>query len=148
MTTSENKRWNPIPASRYRTHVEMAGSTVHSSENFQRFGSSGIFLEDIILPFGSPKFVLSDNELKLDCKVVEVSARDQKIQWKHTATYNLRYNGIAERMVGTIKRVLQKMYRSNMLEWDLCLDHALYWYRRRSSADDKSPFEALYGFKA
>ena len=75
-----------------------------------------------MLPFGSQKFILSDDDLKFDCKAVDAFSRDQKIRWKHTDTYNLRGNGIAERMVSMIKRALQKMSRMNMLYWYLRLD--------------------------
>ena len=54
---------------------------------------------------------------------------------------------MTERMVGTIKRALQKMCWANMSDRDLSLDHVLYGYRQRSSTDGKSPFEVLYGFK-
>ena len=118
------------------------------AELFNSLGALKFVKEEIILPFGTPKFILSDNDLKFDCKAIEDFARDQKIQWKHIATYNPRGNGMAERMVGTIKRGLQKMCRANMSEWDLCLDQVLYGYRRRSSTDGKSPFELLYGVKS
>ena len=35
-----------------------------------------------------------------------------------------------------------------MAGWDFCLDQVFYGYRRRSSADGKSPFEVLYGVKS
>ena len=81
----------------------MAVNTSHTSRSFLLSRSSEICKKDIILPFGSPKFILSDNELKFDSISIEDFATDHKIQWKHIATYNNRGNGIAERMVGTIK---------------------------------------------
>ena len=104
--------------------------------------------EEIILHFGSPKFILSDNELKFDWKAIQYFARDQNFQWMHIDTYNPRGNGTAELIVGKIKRALQKMCRAIMLDWDLCLDQVLYGYRRRSSTDVKSSFEVLYGVKS
>ena len=55
---------------------------------------------------------------------------------------------MAEPMVGTIKRALQKMCRVNMSDWDLWLEKVLYGYRRRSSTEGKSPFEVLYGVQS
>ena len=56
----------------------MAGSKGHASRTFQPFRSLKFAKEEIILAFGSPKFVLSDNNLKFDCKKVEHFARDTK----------------------------------------------------------------------
>ena len=84
------------------------------AELFNSLGALKFFNEEIILPLGSPKFILSDNDLKFDWKAVKEFARDQKIQWKYTATYNPLGNNIAERMVGTIKRALQKMSLASM----------------------------------
>ena len=118
------------------------------AELFNALGALRFVPEGIILPFGSPKFVLSDNDLKFDWKEVEDFARDKIIRRKHMATLNPRGNGIAERMVGTVKRALQKIFRANMSDLDLCLDQVLYGYSRHSSTDDKSPFEVLYGVKS
>ena len=74
-------------------------------------------------------------------------SRDQKIQWKHTTNHNPQSDRIAECMVSTINRALQKMYRENMSDWDLLLDHVQYGYRKRSGTDVESPFEILHGTK-
>lgn len=42
--------------------------------------------EEIIQPFGSPKFILSENNLKFDCETTEDFAGGQKIQWKQIDT--------------------------------------------------------------
>ena len=118
------------------------------AELFKSLPALKFVKEEIILPFGSPKFILSDNDLKFDCKAIEDFVRDQKIQWKHIATHSPRGNGMAERMIGTIKRTLQKMCRANMSDWVLCFDEVLIGYRRRSSTDGKFPFEVLYDVKS
>ena len=51
-----------------------------SAELFNALGALKFIKERIILPFGSPKFILSDNYLKFDCKAVEDFVRDQKVQ--------------------------------------------------------------------
>ena len=126
----------------------MASSASHTSRNFQLSKSFEICQRVIILPFGPPKFILSDDHLKFDCKAIQDFARDQKIQWKNIAIYNSRGSGMAERMVGTIKRALQKMCRENMADWDLRIDQVLHRYLRRSSTDSKSLFNVLYDVKS
>ena len=91
---------------------------------------------------------MSDNDLKFTSKTVEDFANRRGIIWKQVTTYNPQGNGIAERMVGTMKRGIQKMSRDRNVDWDVCLDSVLYGYRRRMGPDGKSPFEILYGVPA
>ena len=98
---------------------------VMPAELFNDLGALTFVKEEIIVPFVSLKFVSSDNDLKFDYKAIEDFSREQKVQWKHTATYNPGGHGIAENMMGTIKRALQKMSRENVSDWGLCFDQAL-----------------------
>ena len=95
-------------------------------EIFNALGALKFVKEEIIPLLASSKFILSDSDLKFDCKAVQDFSRDQNIQWKYTATDNPQGNGITERMVGTIKGALQKMSRANMSDWDLFIDQVLY----------------------
>ena len=115
---------------------------------FDSLGALKFVKEEMILPFGSPKFILSVNFLKFDCKAIEDFATDRKIQWKHIGAYNPRGNGMALGMVGKIERALQKMSRVSMLSRNLCLDQVQYGYRRPSNTDGKSSFEVLFGVKS
>ena len=76
------------------------------AEQFNAVRAVKFVKEEIILPFGSPKFVLSDNDIKFHCKAADNFATDQQIQWKNTATYSPQSNGNSERMVSTIERAL------------------------------------------
>ncbi len=107
------------------------------------------FLEEVIInPVGSPEYILSDNDLKFDCMAVHDFSRKHDINWMRTSTYNPQGNGIADRMVGTVKRSLQRMMRASDKERDECLDQVLHGYRRRKGADGKSPFENFVRSKA
>ncbi len=83
------------------------------------------FKKEIIMAFGPPQYILSDNYLKFDCKAVQGYAHRFNIQWKCTSTYNPQGNGVAERMVGTLKKALQKVTRSESKEWDKSLEDVL-----------------------
>ena len=117
-------------------------------ELFNSLGALEFVKKEILLQFGSPKFILSDNDLKFDFKAIKDFARGQKIQRSQIPTYNPRGNGMVERMAGTIKRASQKICRGNMADWDLRLDQVLYGYLLRSGTDRKSPFKFLYGVKS
>ena len=51
-------------------------------------------------------------------------------------------------MVGTLKKALQKVTRSESKEWDASLENVLYGYRHRLGSDGVAPFEILFGVKS
>ncbi len=50
-------------------------------------------------------------------------------------------------MVGTLKKALQKVTRSESKEWDRSLEDVLYRYSRKPGTDGIGPFEILYSVK-
>ena len=126
----------------------MAFSASHTGRTFQLSRSSKTCQRGDRSISRSSMFVLSNNDLKFDFKAIDYFDRGQNIRWKQIATYKPRGNGISERIVGRIKRSLQKLSQANMLDWDLCLNQVLYGYRRRSTTDVKFSFEMLYGVKS
>ena len=64
---------------------------------------------EIIMLFGPPQYILSENCLKFDCKAVQDFVHRFNIQWKYTSTYNPHGNGVAERKVSILKKALQKV---------------------------------------
>ena len=65
------------------------------AELFNSLGAPKFDKKEIVLPFGIPKFILSDKNLKFDCKAIVDFPKGQTIYWKVIATYNPRGNGIA-----------------------------------------------------
>ena len=72
--------------------------------------------KEIIMAFGPPQYILSVNDLKFDCKAVQVFAHRFYMQWECASTYNPQENGVAERTVGTLKRALQYVTQSECKE--------------------------------
>ena len=104
------------------------------------------FVEDqIILPFGHPKTIVSDNGPCFTARSLATYMQEKQVNWKTVLAYAPMSNGRAERMVGTIKRAIGKMARSNPLDWDLAVSKVLYGYRRRHLSSGFSPFQLLYG---
>ncbi len=66
---------------------------------------------EIIMPFGSPEYILSDKDLRFDFMAVHDSLNKHDINWKYTSTYNPLGNGIAERMFGTLTKLMQRRMR-------------------------------------
>ncbi len=80
-----------------------------SADFFNSLGVMEFVKKEIIMLFGPPQYVLSDNDIKFDCKEVQDFARQFNIQRKCTSTYNPEGNGVVEHMVGTLKKALQKV---------------------------------------
>ena len=57
---------------------------------------------------------------------------------------NPQGNRVVERIVGTLKKALQKVTRSESKEWDASFQSAIYGYRNRPGPDGVAPFEVLY----
>ena len=98
--------------------------------------------------YGNPRRILSDGDPKFDSAAVRDYAAGALIEWKIISAYNPRGNATVERMVGTLKRAVQKALVSNKdRDWDDCLGEILVGYRRRPGTDGKSPFEVLLGIR-
>jgi hypothetical protein len=106
------------------------------------------FLEDeIICRYGVPKFVLTDNGGEWAAEF-DVMCRDYAIQHQHTAPQWLQCNGMAERMIKTIKHGITVLVATpaNMDCWDQQLAKVLFGYRCGIQTSTKfSPFMILTG---
>ena len=67
------------------------------------------------------------------------------MQWKCTSTSNPQGNGVAKKMIGTVKKALQKVTQSESEECDQSLEAVLYRYRRSPGTDGIPPLELLFG---
>ena len=103
--------------------------------------------EKIVAPYGCPKFMVSDNDMKFNSGPVRGYARSLGVQWEFVSAHNPRGNAKAERMVGTLKQVVKKMIVSSEVDWDAWISRVLSGYRKRPGADGMSPFEILFGVK-
>ncbi len=117
------------------------------TELFNSVGVMKFVKKEVIMTFSPPQYILSDNDLKFDCKAVQNFAHRFNIQWKCASTYHPQGNGVAERMVENLKKALQKVTQSESKEWNQSLEDVLYRYRRRLGTDGIAPFEILFGVK-
>jgi len=106
------------------------------------------FLEDeIICKYGVPKFVLTDNGGEWVAEF-DVMSRDYAIQHQRTAPQWPQCNGMAERMIKTIKHgiIVLAVAPANMDCWDQQLAKVLFGYRCGIQTSTKfSPFMILTG---
>ena len=98
--------------------------------------------------YWNPIRILSDRDSNFDSAAVRDYASGASIDWEIVSAYNPRGNAKVERMVGTLKREVQKVLVSNKDRvWDESLGEILGGYRRRPGTDGKSPFEILFGIR-
>jgi len=106
------------------------------------------FLEDdIICRYGVPKFVLTDNGGEWAAEF-DVMCKDYGIQHQHTAPQWPQCNGMAERLIKTIKHGITILVATpeNIDCWDIHLAKILFRYRCGVQASTKfSPFMILTG---
>jgi transposase InsO family protein len=104
------------------------------------------FLEDdVICRYGVPKFVLTDNGGEWATKF-DVMCKDYDIQHQHTAPQWPQCNGMAERLIKTIKHGTTVLVATpkNIECWDEQLAKVMFGYRCGIQASTKfSPFMIL-----
>jgi hypothetical protein len=106
------------------------------------------FLEDeIICRYGVPRFILTDNGGEWAAEF-DVMCKDYAIQHQRTTPQWPQCNGMAERMIKTIKHgiTVLAVTPANMDCWDEQLAKVLFGYRRGTQTSMKfSPFMILTG---
>ena len=103
--------------------------------------------EEIVLNFGAPKEILSDNGANFLAEVVEHLLRMVRTRHQLATAYHPRTSGKVEALNGIIGRMLTWMMvgKSTQL-WDQYLPNAIFACRiRRSTSTDQSPFYLTYG---
>jgi hypothetical protein len=106
------------------------------------------FLEDeVICRYGVPKFVLTDNGGEWAAEF-DVMCKDYGIHHQHTAPQWPQCNGMAERLIKTIKHGITVLYvvPDNANCWDEQLAKVMFGYRCEIQSSTKfSPFMILTG---
>ncbi|EFP06104.1 hypothetical protein CRE_05815 [Caenorhabditis remanei] len=105
-----------------------------------------IFVETIVLKFGAPKILLTDNGTNFKSDLFEEMLRTMKIQHNLTAPYHKSANGTVERAHRTIEEVLSSFVNSTQTDWDQKLPFVMFAINSAPHAITKcSPHQALFG---
>ena len=103
-------------------------------------------LEEILLRFGIPKVMGSDNGPAFVSQVSQSVAKLLGIDWKLHCAYRPQSSGQVERMNRTIKETLTKLtLATGTRDWVLLLPLALYRARNTPGPHGLSPYEIQYG---
>lgn len=96
--------------------------------------------ESILHSFVSPKTIISDYSSFFASQALRKFMESYGISWNSALTYARMPNGMAERMVGTIKNIIGILVLYKKEYWDWSPSSDLQGYRRRPSSSAISPF--------
>jgi len=140
--TKSGNKYILVAIDHYSKWCEAKAVVDHGAKTVARF-----LEDDIICRYGVPKFVLTDNGGEWAVGF-DVMCKDYDIQHQHTAPQWPQCNGMAERLIKTIKHDITILAAT--LEsvdcWDEHLAKILFGYRCGIQASTKfSPFMILIG---
>lgn len=103
-------------------------------------------LHEIMMFFGPPKILQSDNGTEYVNKLVAEVCTKGGVDHRRVAAYNPRANGLAERFVQKVKVALKKRLEGEYSVWDLVLRGTVYDINRTTTSFHRSsPFVIFYG---
>ncbi len=140
--TKAGNKYILVAIDHYSKWCEAKAVADHGAKTAARF-----LEDDLICRYGVPKFVLTDNGGEWGAEF-EVMCRDYAIQHQHTAPQWPQCNGMAERMIKTLKHGITILAANpaNVNWWDEHLAKVLFGYRCGVQASTKfSPFMILMG---
>jgi len=140
--TKSSNKYILVAIDHYFKWCEAKAIVDHGAKTAARF-----LEDDIICRYGVPKFVLTDNGREWAAEF-DVMCKDYAIQHQRTAPQWPQCNGMAERMIKTIKHGITVLAGNpaNVDCWDEHLAKILFGYRCGIQASTKfSPFMILTG---
>ncbi|MCO5605822.1 hypothetical protein L7F22_060006 [Adiantum nelumboides] len=109
----------------------------------------GIKEGDLVLRFGTPLEIVSDNGLGFRKGLLTEVSKELHILHRHSTPYYPQSNGLVEKANGIIAGIIRKMVKNKTKLWDDFLDGALWAYRTTyKEATEFTPFHLVYGQEA
>jgi transposase InsO family protein len=107
------------------------------------------FLEDIIVRFGCPNIIVTDNAASLKAKPLIQFYEKYGITLIHSTPYYPQGNGLAESSNKSLIKIVKKLLKDNKKAWDSKLKFTLWADRVTTKrALDLSPFQLVHGVEA
>lgn len=106
------------------------------------------FTEKIVLQYGIPKSILTDQGANFLCDLLKGVAKLLGIKKLQTTAYHPETNGALEKNHCTFKEYLRNYINPERDDWDSWIPFGIYTYNTTPHTATKyTPYELLYGFK-
>jgi len=103
------------------------------------------FVTKIILEYGVPDKILTDQGTNFMSEVFKSTCKLLKIEKIRTSAYHLESNGALERLHRTLAEYLRHYINGDQTDWDEWLPYAMFTYNTTPhTATGYTPFELLY----
>jgi hypothetical protein len=107
------------------------------------------FVEKIVLQFGAPLELMSDQGAAFVSKVIDSASAMAGTKKLYTTAYRPQANGLVERWNGTVAQMLRTYQDDNKDDWDEKVPYVTFAYNTSEhSAIKMTPHELLFGAKA
>lgn len=134
-----------IVAVEYVSNLVIARATQHQDSATVK----SFLLEEIILQFGAPLELVSDNGLCFASRDFMSFLEKFQIKRCPTTTYHPQANGRCERMNGVLTKLLGNLSREKHAEWDRLVKLALLILKMKTNTvTGMSPFSCLFGISS
>eukprot|EP01088_Endostelium_zonatum_P003701 TRINITY_DN1489_c0_g1_i1.p1 TRINITY_DN1489_c0_g1~~TRINITY_DN1489_c0_g1_i1.p1 ORF type:complete len:1387 (-),score=354.22 TRINITY_DN1489_c0_g1_i1:3213-7373(-) len=108
-----------------------------------------VYLDKIICRYGCPRILLTDRGSQFTSKLFNQVNKLLKTKHRTTTAYHPQTNGVIEKFHESLVGAIKFLCASNEENWDEYIDVSLFIFRTTNNKTiGKTPFEALYGFKA
>lgn len=106
------------------------------------------FIKEVILKFGIPTEVLSDNAKEFVGVVMSEVMKLLGIERKVTSTYRPQTDGVSERFFGTLNDMISQYVQTSMRSWADVLPFVVFAYNScEHDSTGFSPFYLLHGYE-
>lgn len=89
----------------------------------------GFLKEKVILPFGTPRTVLTDSATCFTARVLQEIMKNHGIKWCRVLAYAPTWNKWVERVIRTLKLRIGRVVTKGGQEWDTTVKKVLFGYR-------------------
>jgi transposase InsO family protein len=104
--------------------------------------------EDIIIKFGCPKILMSDQGTHFINKIVEALTEEFGVHHQKSMSYHPQENGTVEAFNKILETTLMKIYSVNRDDWDLRVPTVIWAYRTTcKNLTMQTPFKLVYGLE-
>jgi len=108
--------------------------------------ASKVLVEEIILKYGSPNQILTDNGTHFTAELINNVMSLCGVCHIYTTPYNPKANGVCERFNATMCDSLATICNKRRTNWDEQLSKTIFVYNsRRHSTTKLTPFELMFG---